>query len=38
MLATLWRDIPSSVDAIRKFWMPIRFKTRARKPSRRKGR
>jgi hypothetical protein len=38
MLATLWRDIPFSVDAIRKFWMPIRFKTRAPKPPRRKGR
>jgi uncharacterized protein len=27
MFATLWRDIPISVAAIRKFWMPIRFKT-----------
>jgi yecA family protein len=38
MLATLWRDIPVSVDAIRKFWMPIRFKTSAPKAPRRRRR
>jgi yecA family protein len=38
MLETLWRDIPMSVEAIRKFWMPIRYRTRATKPTRRRGR
>ncbi len=38
MLGTLWRDIPISVEAIRKFWMPIRYKTRAPKPPRRRTR
>ncbi len=37
MLATLWRDIPISVEAIRKFWMPFRFRNRPSKPSRRRG-
>ena len=38
MVATLWRDIPISVDAIRKFWMPTRFKTPSAKPKRRQSR
>jgi uncharacterized protein len=38
MLGTLWRDIPISVEAIRKFWMPIRYKTPSQKPPRRRGR
>jgi yecA family protein len=38
LFATLWRDIPISVDAIRKFWMPIRFKTPTSKATRRRGR
>lgn len=38
MFATLWRDIPISVDAIRRFWMPIRFKTPSAKPKRRRSR
>jgi yecA family protein len=42
MLGALWRDIPISVNAIRKFWMPFRFKTttstRSPKAPRRRGR
>jgi uncharacterized protein len=38
LFATLWRDIPISVDAIRKFWMPTRFKTNTAKPKRRRSR
>ena len=38
MMGTLWRDIPISVEAIRKFWMPIRYKTPSQKPPRRRGR
>jgi uncharacterized protein len=38
MLGTLWRDIPISVAAIRKFWMPIRFKAPSSKPKRRRSR
>jgi uncharacterized protein len=34
----LWRDIPISVEAIRKFWMPSRFQPTARKPPRRQPR
>ena len=41
MFATLWRDIPISVEAIRKFWMPSRFKApsstqRSKAPRRRR--
>ncbi len=35
MLASVWRDIPIAVEAIRKNWMPTRFKTLGSKPPRR---
>ncbi len=38
MVATLWPDIPISVDAIRKFWMPTRFKTPSPKATRQRRR
>jgi hypothetical protein len=38
VVATLCRDIPISVDAIRKFWTPFRFKTPSSNPKRRRSR